>query len=202
MSGTFPTSPGFADIKIVSWQPTLVSLSHSLQRQVRSRGGAQRWAIEATYPPNLRRAELAPIFAFAVAQRGQYGKFTLQLPDLWANARGAATGTPVVYGAGQTGRTVLTAGWTPNTTAILLLGDLIKFAGHDKVYMVTASTSSDASGRAYVAIEPALLSSPANNAAVSVSNISFVVSFSSDVQEVFIRGANRHEYKVSFVEIV
>ena len=202
MSGAYPTTIGFSSMKFSSYQPTLVSVAHSLARQARSRGGAQRWAIEATYPPNLSRAELAPIIAFALAQRGQYESFTLTPPALWSTARGIATGTPLVKGASQTGGSVITDGWTATQTGILLSGDFIKFAGQNKVYMITADANSDGSGNATIAIEPALMASPANDAAITVTNVPFSVAFASDVQEFSIRPAFLHEFKVSFVEVV
>jgi len=188
-------------MKFTSVQPTLISLSHSLVRQARSRGGAQRWLIEATYPPNLRRDELAPIYAFAVKQRGQYEIFTLIPPALWSTARGVATGTPKVNGASQTGRTVNTKGWTPNISGILLAGDFLKFNGHAKVYMVTENANSDGSGNASIIIEPALLTSPANDEVIIVADVPFSVAFASDVQEFGLKPAFLHEFKVSFVEV-
>lgn len=187
-------------MKFASWQPTLVSVSHSLVRQARSRGGAQRWAIEATYASSLSRAELAPVFAFAIAQRGQYEIFTLTPPALWSTARGVHTGTPKVDGAAQSGRTVNTKGWTPSTAGILLAGDFIKFNGHAKVYMVTADAASDATGDAAVTIEPALIQSPANDEAIVVENVPFSVAFAADKQEFDLSPPDWHSYKVSFVE--
>jgi hypothetical protein len=74
MSGSYPTTPVPKSITITGISPALVSVTHSLRRQVRSRGG-QRWKIEADYAP-LTRAAFAPLFAFANAQRGQYETFT------------------------------------------------------------------------------------------------------------------------------
>ena len=179
----------------------MVSVSHSLVRQARSRGGAQRWAIEVSYPPNLSRTELAPLFAFALAQRGQYGIFTFTPPTLWSTARGVATGTPLVKLASQTGRSVNTKGWTHSVTGILLAGDLIKFNGHSKVYMVTADANSDGSGEASISIEPALMASPADNEAVVVANVPFSVAFASDIQEFGLQAPGLHSFKVSFVEV-
>lgn len=201
MSGAYPSTPPFETLKIRSWQPTLVSVSHSLVRQARSRGGAQRWAIEASYNPNLTRAELAPVFAFAVAQRGQYEIFTFTPPAIWATARGIATGTPLVDGANQTGRTVNTQGWSANVAGILKAGDFLKFSGHDKVYMLTADAASDAGGLAALSIEPALMESPADNEAIVVASVPFSVAFASDIQEFDIQSPDWHSFKVSFVEV-
>lgn len=201
MSGTYPSTPSFESVKFTSWQPTLVSVSHSLVRSARSRGGAQRWAIEGVYSPNLSRAELAPIFAFALAQRGQYEVFTFTPPSLWSTARGVATGSPQVKGASQTGRTVITEGWTSSITGILLAGDLIKFSGHAKVYIVTADAASNGSGEATINIEPALMASPADNEAVVVASVPFSVAFAADVHEFDIQAPDFHSFKVSLVEV-
>lgn len=201
MSGIYPTTIGFASMKFTSFQPTLVSVAHSLARQARSRGGAQRWAIEATYPPNLLRAELAPIIAFLLKNRGQYDIFTLTPPALWSTARGIATGTPLVKGASQTGRSVITDGWTASITGILLAGDFLKFFGQDKVYMVTEDATSDASGNATLTIEPALMASPADNEAIVVTNVPFSVANASDINGFDLNPAYLHEFKVSLVEV-
>ena len=201
MSGTFPASPEFETVKITSWQPTLISLSHSLVRSARSRGGAQRWAIEGAYSPNLSRAELAPIYAFALKQRGQYEIFTFTPPAIWSTARGVATGTPLVKLGSQTGRSINTKGWTASTTGILLAGDFIKFAGHAKVYMVTADAASDGSGDATIVIEPALMASPADNEAVVVAAVPFSVAFAADTHEFDLQAPDFHSFKVSFVEV-
>jgi len=202
MSGTFPSAPGFSAMKFTSVQPTFVSVAHSLKRQARSRGGAQRWAIEASYPPSLRREELAPVLAFALKQRGQYEVFTLIPPALWSTARGVATGTPKVDGADQTGRTVNTKGWTPGITGILLAGDFLKFNGQDKIYMVTEDANSDESGEAAITIEPALMESPEDEEVIVVTDVPFTVSLASDAQEFALNPPNLHEYKISFVEVV
>ena len=44
---SFPTSPVPNSISITSLNPTYTSVTHSLKRQVRTRGG-QRWQIDAT----------------------------------------------------------------------------------------------------------------------------------------------------------
>ena len=53
MSGTFPTSPAASSVNIMSIEPTLVSVTQNLKRQVRRRGG-QRWLIEVQFPPMTR----------------------------------------------------------------------------------------------------------------------------------------------------
>jgi hypothetical protein len=201
MSGAYPTTIGFSSMKFSSLQPTLVSVSHNLSRQVRSRGGVQRWAIEAAYPPNLSRAEIAPIIAFALLQRGQWDTFTFTPPALWGSSRGIATGTPLVHGAAQSGRSIATEGWTASQTGIVKAGDFIKFAGHTKVYMITADANSDGAGEAIIVIEPALMEAPSDDEGITVNNVPFTVAFASDIQEFSIKPAYLHEFAIKFVEV-
>jgi len=85
----FPINPKPANISITSISPTLVSLTHSLKRQVRRRGG-QRWLMDIKYPP-LSREEFAPIWAFSIAQQGQFKTFDY-IPEIYGSTSGTATG--------------------------------------------------------------------------------------------------------------
>ena len=192
MSGTFPTSPTPASIKISSIQPTLVSVAHSLKRQARSRG-SQRWMMDIDYPP-LTRSDFAPVYAFAIAQQGQYGTFTF-VPPIYGSTSGSATGTLLVnnvsgYSAGDS--TIIADG----LTGTLKAGDFIKFAGHDKVYMLTADGSTS------LTIEPPLLEAVLDNEQIHYTNVPFKMAFAADVQE-FSRGAqDLHDFSVSMVEVL
>jgi hypothetical protein len=136
------------------------------------------WKFKLEYPP-MTRATFAPLDAFLVAQRGQYGTFTFVLFG-HESPLGVATGTPLVKGASQTGRSVTTDGWTINQIGIMKAGDFAKFGGHTKVYMITADVNSDGSGNATLTIEPALMTSPADNEAITVSNVPFTCALASD----------------------
>ena len=173
MSGTFPSSPAFSSLAVSSVQPTMVSRTISGRRQARQIAG-QFFTMTASFPP-MTRAEFAPIDAFIMKQRGQYETFTLVLPVL-STAQGSPAGTPLIRGADQTGRTLATDGWTGGV-AIFKAGDYIKF-DHDKVYKVVADVTSNASASADtpITIEPALISSPADNSAIIHTNIPFTVS--------------------------
>ncbi len=106
----FPTTVALADMTITSMEPTQVSITHSLKRQVRSRGG-QRWAIKGSYAP-LDREQAAELYAFGVAQRGQYQTFTIVPPTVSAPL-GSANGTPLVDGVHSAGATSISVdGWS------------------------------------------------------------------------------------------
>ena len=100
MSGTFPTSPAASSVTIKSIEPTLVSVTQNLKRQVRRRGG-QRWQLDVEFPP-MTRSEFAPIYAFAVKQQGQFETFTYT-PPVISTTQGDASESPVVNGAVSVG---------------------------------------------------------------------------------------------------
>jgi len=179
MSGTFPSSPAFNSVDIRSFQPTFVSRSISGRRQARQIGG-QYFLMTATFPP-MTRAQFAPISAFIKKQRGEYESFQI-VPPVLSTGMGSPAGTPLVNGGSQTGRSVVTDGWN-NTTLIFKADDFIKFANHDKVYTVIADSTSDGSGNATLSIEPALVTSPAENSAITYSSVPFTVALTNPIQE-------------------
>jgi hypothetical protein len=197
MSGLLPSTPSFAASRLSSVHRTLVSRTHSGRVQTRKVGG-HRWAFTATYPP-MTRAQFAPVYGFVMAQGGRFSTFRVVPPDL-AVPRGVASGVPQVSGAGQVGNSIVTGGWTANVSGILLAGDVLKFAGHTKVYMVTVDVDSDATGAAVLPVEPALVASPADLEAIVVHDVPFTVTLADDVQEYHTRAPLLFSYELDMVE--
>ena len=197
MSGTFPSSPAFNSLEVNSIQPTFVSRTISGRRQARQIAG-QYFSMTATFPP-MTRAQFAPIDAFIMKQRGQYETFQLVLPVL-STGLGSPAGTPLVNGASQTGRSIITDGWT-NNIQIFKAGDYLKFVNHGKVYKVTADVSShETLGTATIAIEPALITSPVNDSAITHTNVPFLVSLTSGVQKFATGTSGLFSFEVDFAE--
>jgi hypothetical protein len=200
MSGTFPSSPAASDIQVQSIEPTLVSTTISLKRQVRSRGG-QRWMLNVSFPP-MTRAEFAPIYAFSVKQKGQYETFTYVPPTI-STTRGSSGETPVVDGAISAGAvTASVDGLTASTSNILRAGDFIKFSDHTKIYMVTDDMSSDGSGDATLNFHPAATEAIPNNATITIASVPFTVSFQDDVREYGTNYTNLYSYEIALIEVV
>jgi len=189
---SFPTTPVPNSISITSLNPTYTSVTHSLKRQVRTRGG-QRWSIDATFPP-LTRTDFAPIWAFAQKQKGQFGVFTFT-PPIYSNSSGTASGTLRVnnsagYIAGTTTITV------DGLTGTLKAGDFIKFAGHDKVYTIVADATTS------LTIEPVLQKPVVNNEVVTFNGVPFTVSFSTDNQNLSVGITQLINYRIKLIEVV
>lgn len=110
--------------------------------------------------------------------------------NIFSRTVGALGGTPLVNGAGQSGASLVTNGWTAAAAARLSIGDVFTIAGVNSVnpitkqstgslqqFLVTAAVSSDALGNATIPIYPSLVSSgptqtvsasPASGAALTV----------------------------------
>lgn len=198
MSGTFPATPAPSRVALKSSGQTLVSYSQSGRRFARA-GLGQRWLVTASYGP-LTSDEGRSLIGFCASQQGQLGTFSYLLPS-HATPRGVATGTPLVNGASQTSASVITDGWAVSVTNILKAGDLIKFAGHSKVYMQTVDVNSNASGQVTLTLNTPLIASPADNEAITTSNINFTMAFSRDVEEFPIRAPQIYGYDVELIEV-
>ena len=103
---------------------------------------------------------------------------------------GNYAGTPVVNGAGQTGSSLVTNGWTASLTGLLNVGDVFTVPGVYAInpksrqstgslqnFLVTATAASDSGGNSTISIYPAITltgpyqtvsGSPANLAAITV----------------------------------
>ncbi len=200
MSGTFPATPAAQSVSVQSIEPTLVSTTISLKRQVRSRGG-QRWLLDVVFPP-MTRAEFAPIFAFGVKQKGQYETFTYVPPTI-STTRGESGETVTVDGAVSSGANSASIdGLTASTSNILRSGDFIKFSDHTKVYIVTDDMTSDGSGDATLNFAPSAVQDIADDSTVSIASVPFTVSFQDDVKEFGTNFTNLYSYEVSLIEVV
>lgn len=163
---TPPTEPGTQTSTVKPRSVVAVSESpFTYAQQVQTRQG-QGWQIEVTLPP-MTRATAAPWLGFFLKLNGREHTFLMGDPD-GRTPRGVATGTPVVDGAGQTGQSLATKGWTANTTGILKSGDYIQIG--QRLYALTADADSNADGEATLAIWPRLRQSPADEDPITTTN--------------------------------
>lgn len=129
------------------------------------------WEGEITLPP-LNTTEKQDIWlSFFASLRGQSGTFLFGDP-LKSTTRGVGTGTPLVNGASQTGKALITDGWTVSTTGILKAGDYFQIGTGTttRLYRNLQDVNSDGSGNATFDIFPRLRESPADNAAITVAS--------------------------------
>jgi hypothetical protein len=171
MSGAFPTDPNFRSINFQDNRPTLLNQTLSGKKSARQIG-AQYFSFTVQMPP-LEQMKAQEIFAFLQKQKGSSGNFTIQAP---LNNLGTSKNETdiLVNTAHSAGIDTVNMDGFSHTNHVLRAGDLIKFAGHSKVYIVQEEVTASG-GQAAVKISPNLVSSLANNEAVTVNKPSFTV---------------------------
>ena len=182
MSGAFPISNAkFESLGIKSIQNTIISKSQSGKKLARQIDG-QRFAFTARVIVAKRSDVYGELMAFIIKQRSGKENFTIVPPEV-EDARGTASGTP--HGTASAGATSITLGGTG--TGTLKAGDFIKFANHDKIYMVVADQSDISTGS--LTIEPPLTTA-VSSSDITYDNVPFTVHLTNDIQEFGVVGAD------------
>jgi len=187
MAGAFPISSAkFESLGIKSIQNTIISKTVSgkkLARQIDN----QRFAFSVRIITGKRSDVYGELMAFIVKQRSGKENFTIIPPEV-EDARGNVSGTVLVNGVHAVADTTITV---DAMTGTLKAGDFLKFASHNKVYMVVADVTADGSNEATVTIEPPLLVALANDSVVTYDNVPFTVHLTNDIQEFGVAGADK-----------
>ena len=175
MAGAFPISTAqFESLGIKSIQNTIISKSVSGKKLARQIDG-QRWGFTAKVITAKRSDVYGELISFIVKQRSGKENFTIIPPEI-EDATGTASGTP--NGTASAGATSINLGGTG--TGTLKAGDFIKFASHDKVYMVVEDQNDISTGT--LTIEPPLTTA-ITNSDIQYDNVPFTVYNTSDIQE-------------------
>ena len=182
MSGAFPISNSkFETMGIRSIQNTIISKSQSgkkLARQIDN----QRFGFTARIITAKRSDVYGELMAFIIKQRSGKENFTIIPPEI-EDARGTETGTVLVNGVHAVADTTIAMdGFAGDGAGRFKAGDFIKFASHDKVYMVVADATSS-SNACTVTIEPPLITALADDSVVTYDNVPFTVHLTNDIQE-------------------
>ena len=190
MSGAFPISSAkFKTMGIKSIQTTIISHSDSGKRLARQVDG-QRWGFSISIITSTRSSVYGELMAFIVKQRSGKETFTIIPPEI-EDARGNETGTILVNGVHAVGDTTIAMdAFDGDGAGRFKAGDFLKFASHDKVYMVVADVTSS-SNAATVTIEPPLTTALADDSAVTYDNVPFTVHLVNDAQAFGVVGADK-----------
>jgi len=183
MSGAFPISNAkFESLGIKSIQNTIISKSQSGKKLARQIDG-QRFGFTARIITAKRSDVYGELMGFIIKQRSGKENFTIIPPEI-EDARGTASGTP--HGTASAGATSITLGGSGSGT--LKAGDFIKFASHDKIYMVVADQSDISTGS--LTIEPPLTTA-VSSSDITYDNVPFTVHLTNDIQEFGVVGADK-----------
>lgn len=167
---TLPTSPTSRSIVIHKRSAVGMAASPFTYQAQTYVWSGQVWLADIMLPP-MPRAQAEPWVAALSSLNGREGSFLLG-DTANKTARGVATGTPLVKGASQTGSDLVTDGWTNGVTGILKAGDWVQLGSGStaRLYKVLVDANSNGSGEATLTLWPKLRSSPADNAALTISS--------------------------------
>jgi hypothetical protein len=170
-------------------------------QQVQKHQG-QWWEFECSLVPMVRDNSEDWI-AFLLSLNGQEGTFLLGDP-YGATPRGVATGTPLIKGASQTGKTLITDGWTVSTTNILKAGDYFQLGSgsNTRLHKVLTNTTSDSSGNATLDIFPEIKTAYADNTAITTSNAKGVFRLPSNEMAFDLKQASTYGMSFAAVGVV
>ena len=176
MSGQFPTDPNFKSLVFTDNRPILLNQTLSGKKSARQIG-AQYFSFTVQMPP-VDQLKAQEIFAFLSKQKGGYENFTIAAP---LNNKGNSHSETdiLVNGATSAGASAVPMDGFSHTNHALRAGDLIKFAGHSKVYMVQDEVTASG-GSATVNIQPNLVADVADNEAVTTNKPLFNVYLAND----------------------
>ena len=176
MSGQFPTDPNFKSLVFTDNRPILLNQTLSGKKSARPIG-AQYFSFTVQMPP-VDQLKAQEIFAFLSKQKGGYENFTIAAP---LNNKGTSHSETdiLVNGATSAGASAVPMDGFSHTNHALRAGDLIKFAGHSKVYMVQDEVTASG-GSATVNIQPNLVAAVADDEAVTTNKPLFNVYLAND----------------------
>jgi hypothetical protein len=124
------------------------------------------WEAQVSFPPMNRYSHDA-WSAFLSRLRGPLNAFLIGDPKARI-PKGCALGTPVVNGSNQSGYSFATRGWKASTKSVLMFGDFIQI-GY-RLYKLTDTVDSDASGNATLPIWPPLREQPPEGSGIITRN--------------------------------
>lgn len=168
------------------------------QRQVLAWHSGHLWVFTMRNP-NLQEPQSGQMRSFLAKMRGRVNTCNLPVPGYRRPSNNYAGSAGLVAGAGQSGYTLTTDGWSISQT-VLPEGSYITVNGELK--MLTADAVSNGSGVATLTFEPALRYSPPDNAPI-IFNDPYLVASKSDPNSTWsLRAPRFHGFDLAFEEAV
>jgi hypothetical protein len=161
-----PAAPAPRSIEFTAQDVVAVSISPFTGQQQIQDWQAGWLEASVTMPPMPEETARAWT-AFLLSLRGMANAFEFGVPP-GACSSAPAVGTPVVNGTNQTGYTLNARGFTAGLANVMRAGDWLQIGSH--LYQNLQAANADASGHAALNIWPALRESPADAAAINITN--------------------------------
>ena len=188
----FPTiTPN--SLSLVSVNPTRITTTLNGIDQRQSSTG-QYFRLTAQFD-NLEQANQRLIFNHIHSVSGPLTSFTFALPSYLGNSTGGYSGTVTVTASAAIGASTVSITAGP----VLKAGDLIKFASHDKLYVVAADITSASTSLTFT---PPLRTAVTSTSLITHRSLSISVRYATDNQE-FSMGADQFpSFSIEFIEVL
>lgn len=199
--GNYPSSVGFSASNFK--QNTITKRTQTASgRQVRQTNSTTLWSATLIYPI-LSLAQFRPVAGFIALAQGALNEFDIVIPTVSeSQSTNASTLTATVDGNHTAGDTTINVDTNIINGSAMKGGDVIRFANHTKVYMLTTDANTDASGNVVFNIQPALVENLTNAESITTTNVPFRMILSSDAQEFNYRTDNLVSYEIDVEEVL
>lgn len=202
MSGTYPSTPEFANVNFKINTP--VQTTETVNGRKRRAGfGTSYYTFTGTYP-TLPRSSLTPVLAFIAKQYGQVESFQIVIPELsysQAADNAQAVGNAKVKTAASKGAFSVALKGLGANKQVFKAGDVFKFANHTKVYTVTDDVTSNGSGEATLFFSGKLVQNVVVDELLTITAVPFTVMLDQDVDEFSVGLGGLTTLEVSFREV-
>lgn len=198
----FPRNIDLASISLGYTTASVLSESPFTFKQQAVSHAGQRINGRASFPP-MNKDDAGQVIGFLMSLQGVRGTFLMGDPSRQTPS-GVGGGTPLVNGAGQTGQQLIIDGAPNSTTGWLKAGDYVQLGsgGATSLHTVLQDVSTDASGNATLDLFPKLRTSPADNAALTISNTVGLWRLNSNQQNWDVNDAAIYGISFGFFEAV
>ena len=196
--GTWPSSVGFRTVDFKSISKTKITETLS-GRKLRFSSAGTRFSATIRYP-RMSVADFLPIQAIATQAQGPLNSFDIVLPTISDNSTAYGSATVTVDGNQSAGDSTIQVSTNQTSQTILKAGDVVRFASHTKVYMLTSDVTTDGAGDATLNITPSLFEDIVNNSTVTIDSVPFRMIMNNDLQ-VYKYGTDGYQsYEIDVVE--
>lgn len=205
--GTFPSSPGF---NTANFRQNTITKTAQTQsgRTVRASNATTLWTGTLVFP-TMTAAEFRPVQGFIALTQGRLNEFDIVIPVVSQSIsvnRSLVSGSVTVDEDSatdhQVGDTNIKVQTPISTNNILKAGDVIRFANHTKVYVVTTDCNSEADGQAVINIQPGLVEAVSDGEAVTTNDVPFRMILDNDIQEFSYTTEQYTNYEIDVREVL
>lgn len=199
---SMPTTPPAPQTVDWTMNDIVASVISPFTGQQQTQDWQAGWMECSISMPPMQHADAQAWAAFFMQCRGMANTFQFGDP-LAVAPRGTGSGTPVVNGAGQSGFSLATKGWTASASGVLLPGDWIQIGTSPaRIYRVLSGVTSDGSGNATISIWPQLRESPNDGQTIILRNTQGTFRLKSNMRKFSITEARFYGFQFEVREAI